>query len=91
MSGRVSNNIFAALQKKKKSSKSKDAAPKEEVVDKHAELERAIFSGPPAAIVSNWADEESDEEWGGSRLPGGAVEEGWNQVRPAAAACACTA
>ena len=80
MSGVVGNNIFAALQKKKKSSKPKDAASKEEAVDKHAELEKAIFSAAPSAAATNWAD-DSEDEWDGARPPGGAEEDGWNQVR----------
>jgi hypothetical protein len=83
MSGRASNNIFAALQKKKKAApKPKDVdAPKEEPeVDHHAELEKAIFSSAPATGTSNWADDDSEEEW--EARPAPREDEGWNQVRP---------
>jgi hypothetical protein len=78
-----STNIFAALQKKKKSSgKSKDsAAAKEETVNKQAELEKAIFASVPAAAASNWADDDSDDEWDGQAPEARAEEPGWNQVR----------
>ena len=79
MSG-ISNNIFAALQKKKSSKKA--APPKEDVieeprVDKHAELEKTIFSAS-ATGVSNWADDSEDEWDAAARHP--QAEEGWNQV-----------
>jgi len=81
MSGVVSNNIFAALQKKKKSnSKTKDetASNDEPKANKLAELEKTIFSGASAPAVGNWADDD-DDEWGGPVA--GVAEEGWNQVR----------
>ncbi len=76
-----STNIFAALQKKKSVKKPKDAAPKDEEpkVDKRAELEKAIFSAP-AAAMSNWADESEDDEWD-AHPPAAEMEEGWAQVR----------
>ena len=79
MSGK---NIFAALQKKKSSKKPaavKDDVPEEERVDKHAELEKAIFSAPTGGM-SNWAD-DSEEEWeANAHDHPAAAEEGWNQV-----------
>jgi hypothetical protein len=80
MSGK---NIFAALQKKKSTKKPaavKEDVPEEERVDKHAELEKAIFSAP-AAGVSNWADDSEDEWEGNAHDHPAAAEEGWNQVR----------
>ena len=77
MSG-LSTNIFEALQKKKSSKKVTTEAVKEEPkVDKHAEIEKAIFSAP-AAAMSNWAD-DSEEEWD-APVHIAAAEEGWNQV-----------
>jgi len=79
MSGAVSNNIFAALQKKKKpASRNKDVETTKDdnAVDKHAELEKAIFSGP-STTPSNWAD-DSEDEW--DAPVHGMTEEGWNQV-----------
>lgn len=65
----TSQNIFAALdtKKKKKSSKSKDAEDKKKKkelskADRSAELERAIFSGPKVSI-SNWADTDDDDDF----------------------------
>ena len=83
-----STNIFAALsdaskKKKSKSSKGKEgedkpaAAPK---VDRHAELEKAVFAGSAGGGLSNWADESEDEgEWGEHHpaSPG----DGWEEVR----------
>lgn len=80
MSTVVSQNIYAALdtKKKKKSGKSKDpekkrSAPK---VDKTAELEKAIFSQPVNAL-SSWAD-DSEEEDDHQLAP---ASDGWNAVR----------
>ena len=83
-----SGNIFAALAKTKKKSKPKadsDEKAAESKVDKHAELEAAIFSGPSGTGLSNWADdsEEEEEEWGAQ--PHHAGEEGWSEVRAAPA------
>lgn len=76
----VSQNIFAALdtRKKKKSSKSKDedrkkVAPK---ADKTAELEKAVFSQPINAL-SSWADESDEEEYHHHQP----ANDGWNAVR----------
>lgn len=80
MSGK---NIFAALQKKKSSKKPaavKEDVPEEERVDKHAELEKAIFSAPTGGI-SNWADDSEDEWDANAHDHPAAAEEGWNQVR----------
>lgn len=78
----MSNNIFAALQKKKSSKKhsSKEDAAMEPKEDKHAEIEKAIFAAP-AGGVSNWADDD-EEEWDGHvpATAGRGNEEGWNQV-----------
>ena len=80
MSG-LSNNIFAALQKKKSSKKpiAKEIVEEEPQVDKHAELEKAIFSGTGTGL-GNWAD-ESEDEWDAHANHPAAAEEGWNQVR----------
>ena len=78
MSGK---NIFAALQKKKSSKKPaavKEDVPEEPRVDKHAELEKSIFSAPTGGM-SNWAD-DSEDEWDANADHPAAAEEGWNQV-----------
>lgn len=82
MSTIVGQNIFAALNKKKKTaSRSKDA-PREDdesKAEKHAEIEKAIFAAP-AAGGSNWAD-DSDEEWGApAQRHADGFEDGWNTV-----------
>jgi len=78
MSGK---NIFAALQKKKSSKKpANEDVPKEERVDKHAELEKAIFSAPTGGM-SNWADDSEDEWDANANDHPAAAEEGWNQVK----------
>jgi hypothetical protein len=80
MSGVLGNNIFAALSKKKKKISSKDdggAKEEEAKVDKHAEIEKAIFSAPVGGM-SNWADDLEDD-WG-APAPA-AADDGWNQVR----------
>lgn len=80
MSSVLGNNIFTALQKKKSKSKpksSESSAEREPKVDKHAEIEKALFSAP-AASVSNWAD-ELDDEWGSAPAPA-LSEHGWNEV-----------
>lgn len=93
----TSQNVFAALdtKKKKKSSKSKDADEKKKKkeaskADRSAELERAIFSGPKVSI-SNWADTDDDDDFA-DELP-----ESWSApVRPSHAglqfvgACTCS-
>lgn len=78
MSG-LSTNIFAALQKKKSIKKPtfKEDVKEEPKVDKHAEIEKAIFSGTSTAI-SNWADDSEDEWDAPAQVP--AAEDGWNQV-----------
>jgi hypothetical protein len=78
----MSSNIFAALAgKKKKSSgkteEKKDAAPK---VDKAAVLEAAIFSAPSGNVASNWADEDSEDEFAPA-VSAAAADDGWNEVR----------
>lgn len=82
MAGVVGKNIFSALQKKKSKSKVKadesSAAQDEANVDKHAEIEKALFSGPSTG-VSNWADELEDD-WAVEAAPG-LAEDGWNQVQ----------
>ena len=77
----VNNNIFAALQKKKSKKPKDSAASKEETVNKQAELEKAIFASVPTAAAGNWADSDSDDEWGGHPPEARAEEPGWNQVR----------
>ena len=66
-----SNNIFAALDTKKKkkgSSKSAEGEKKKEKkvskAERSAELERAIFSAPKVSI-SNWADTDDEDDFGG--------------------------
>ena len=67
----TSQNVFAALdtrKKKKVSSKSKESEDKKKdkktsKADRSAELERAIFSGPKVNI-SNWADTDDDDDFG---------------------------
>lgn len=78
MSG-LSTNIFAALQKKKsiKKPSTKEDVKEEPKVDKHAEIEKAIFSGP-STTISNWADDSEDEWDAPAQVP--AAEEGWNQA-----------
>ena len=81
-----STNIFAALsdvnKKKKKGGKQGgEEVAAEPRVDKHAELEKAVFNaGGPG--LSNWADDsEEEDEWGRS-APAAAVDgEGWSEVR----------
>lgn len=85
MSGVGSNNIFAALQQKKKKPSKAKAEPVESEVDieeKHAELEKAIFSGAGASM-SNWADSE-DEFYHAENV---GDEEGWNRVRKTDSMC----
>ena len=83
----MSTNIFAALAKTKKQRKPKpdsdeQQAAAEAKVDKHAELEKAIFAAStgPAA---NWADdsEEDEDEWGAGAHAQEAGGEGWSEVR----------
>lgn len=78
----VSSNIFAALQKPSKKLSLKGDVPVETKAKKHAELEKAIFSAP-AAAVSNWAD-DSDEDWEAPSRGVSENEEGWNQSRSVA-------
>jgi hypothetical protein len=67
----TSQNVFAALdtrKKKKSASKSKESEDKKKdkkafKADRSAELERAIFSGPKVNI-SNWADTDDDDDFG---------------------------
>ena len=67
----TSQNVFAALdtrKKKKSSSKSKESEDKKKdkkatKADRSAELERAIFSAPKVNI-SNWADTDDDDDFG---------------------------
>lgn len=81
----ASQNLFAALSKPKKpktSSSSKDkkqrkAEKEAERKAKHAELEQAVFSGPPVLTTSNWADDSEDE----LELPTNGKEEGWNTAK----------
>jgi hypothetical protein len=75
----MSSNIFAALQKPSKKLSLKGDAPVETKAKKHAELEKAIFSAP-AAAVSNWAD-DSDEDWETPSREVSENEDGWNQAR----------
>ena len=83
----MSTNIFAALAKTKKQRKPKPdsdelQAAAEAKVDKHAELEKAVFAvstGPTA----NWADdsEEDEDEWEAGAHAQEAGGEGWSEVR----------
>ena len=63
----ATSNIFAALDtKKKKGSKSKEQdgkrKKKESKEERHAELERALFS-QPQINVSSWGDVEDDDDF----------------------------
>lgn len=85
MSQLNSQNLFAALakpSKPKSSTSSKDkkqrkAEKEAEKKAKHAELEQAVFSGPPIMSASNWADDSEEE----LEAPSNGVEEGWTAAR----------
>ena len=89
MASGASGNIFAALTKTKSKKKPREE-PKEPEVDKHAELEQAIFSAPSGTGLSNWADEsEEEDEWEGAHAHAGHHEEGWEAVSGLGAAHRC--
>ena len=80
----ATSNAFAALdtKRKKKGSKSKeDSGPKKPKApskeDQAAQLERAIFSQPAAAGVSNWADTDDEDSFDGG---GFGAAPAWLQV-----------
>lgn len=92
----TSANLFAALSKQptKKKKEKKDKSG-EDAVDRHAELEAAIFGSGTAGGASGgggnaaWADEDSeDEEWGaGQPAAHHDAEGGWEEVSDGAIPC----